>query len=169
MVREWCMDVPEVVNISVNTPYPGTETWRTEARRIATRDYRLYDIQHCVLPTRLPLAKFYEELVTTQRVLAQKHLSWRTLGEAGRITTRLLLRGQTNFAKSLFKFNSVYNPALLLADHAHPVDYEIPLPPAPQATVRRDELFIHRHRERMPRVLDAPTQRFVNQTANAPQ
>lgn len=166
VVREWCMDVPEVVNISVNTPYPGTETWRTEARRIATRDYRLFDIQHCVLPTRLPLAKFYEELVTTQRVLAQKHLSWRTLGEAGRITARLLLHGQTNFAKSLFKFNSVFNPALLLADHAQPVEYEIPLPPAPQTTVKRDELFVHRHRERG-RALDADTQRFVNQTANA--
>jgi magnesium-protoporphyrin IX monomethyl ester (oxidative) cyclase len=26
VVRDWCMDVPEVVNISINTPYPGTET-----------------------------------------------------------------------------------------------------------------------------------------------
>jgi hopanoid C-3 methylase len=58
VVRQWCLEIPEIVNISVNTPYPGTETWRTEARRINTRDYRLYDIQHAVLPTRLPLADF---------------------------------------------------------------------------------------------------------------
>ena len=57
MVRQWCLEIPEIVNICVNTPYPGTETWHTEARRIQTRDYRLYDIQHAVLPTRLPLAR----------------------------------------------------------------------------------------------------------------
>jgi hopanoid C-3 methylase HpnR len=49
IVRDWCMDVPEVVNISINTPYPGTETWLTEQRRLETRDYRLFDIQHAVL------------------------------------------------------------------------------------------------------------------------
>ncbi len=69
IVRDWCMNVPEVVNISVNTPYPGTETWLTEQRRLATRDYRLFDIQHAVLPTKLSLAAFYRELLHTQRVL----------------------------------------------------------------------------------------------------
>ena len=44
-----------------------------------TRDYRLFDIQHAVLPTRLPLAEFYEELVTTQRAIYSKHLDWRDL------------------------------------------------------------------------------------------
>ncbi len=79
VVREWCLDVPEVVNISVNTPYPGTESWLTEQRaRCSTRDYRLFDIQHAVLPTRLPLDAFYRELLTTQRVLYRKHLNWWT-------------------------------------------------------------------------------------------
>src|SRR5207248_549359 len=36
VVRDWCMDVPEVVNISSNTPYPGTETWLTEPPRPET-------------------------------------------------------------------------------------------------------------------------------------
>lgn len=78
-VRQWCMDVPEIVNISVNTPYPGTETWMTEQRHLTSRDYRLLDIQHCVLPTKLPLERFYRELIETQRVLYMKHLGWRTL------------------------------------------------------------------------------------------
>lgn len=30
-VREWAMSVPEIVHLTVNTPYPGTETWFTEA------------------------------------------------------------------------------------------------------------------------------------------
>src|SRR3546814_14832346 len=74
VVRQWCMEVPEVVNLSVTTPYPGTEIWRTEARRLTSRDYRLFDIQHAVLPTKLPLEEFYRELVMTQRVLNMKHL-----------------------------------------------------------------------------------------------
>jgi len=78
VVREWCMNAPEVVNISINTPYPGTETWITEQRRLQTRDYRLFDIQHAVLPTKLPLAAFYGELLRTQRVLYRKHMAWWT-------------------------------------------------------------------------------------------
>ncbi len=74
VVRDWCLEIPEVVNISINTPYPGTETWHTESRRLTTRDYRLFDIQHTVLPTKLPLPEFYKELVETQRVLSRKHL-----------------------------------------------------------------------------------------------
>ena len=72
-------EIPEVVNISVNTPYPGTETWLTESRRLTTRDYRLFDIQHAVLPTTLPLPEFYEELVATQQVLNRKHLGARQI------------------------------------------------------------------------------------------
>ena len=54
------------MNVSVNTPYLGTETFLTESRTLTTRDYPLFDIQHAVLPTRLPLDRFYEELVKTQ-------------------------------------------------------------------------------------------------------
>src|SRR4051812_13741833 len=75
-VREWATSVPEIVHLTVATPYPGTETWHTEARQRVTSDYRLFDVQHAVLPTRLPLARFYEELVRTQQVLYRKHLGW---------------------------------------------------------------------------------------------
>ena len=84
----WCMDVPEVVNISINTPYPGTETWLTEQRRLQTRDYRLFDIQHAVLPTKLPLDVFYRELLDTQWVLYRKHLNWRTTPKLARVLAR---------------------------------------------------------------------------------
>jgi hopanoid C-3 methylase len=67
IVREWGLELPEVVNISINTPYPGTESWISEGGRVVSRDYRLYDIQHAVLPTKLPLAEFYEELVAIHR------------------------------------------------------------------------------------------------------
>src|SRR6267142_172151 len=44
IVRDWCLEMPDVINISVNTPYPGTESWITDGRRLETRDYRLFDI-----------------------------------------------------------------------------------------------------------------------------
>ena len=130
VIRQWCLEIPEIVNISVNTPYPGTESWLTESRRLTTRDYRLFDIQHAVLPTRLPLAEFYFELVRTQQVLNRKHLGWRALKGLAGILAHNLARGQTSTLKMLWKFNSVYNPALQLADHRQPVHYEMSLPPS---------------------------------------
>jgi len=166
IVREWCVEQPEIVNISVNTPYPGTESWLTEERRLATRDYRLFDIQHAVLPTRLPLADFYGELVATQRAIYSKHLGWRTVMQAGGLAARLLARGQTNFVTSMFKMNRVYRPELLLADHARPVDYEIPLKPVRQADSKTSgrQLYIHAPRGRAGRAIDAATERFVDET-----
>ena len=118
IVREWGVEQPEVVNLSVNTPYPGTESWLTAGSKVASRDYRLYDIQHAVLPTRLPLAEFYDELVTTQRAFYRKHLGVRRLMNTAGVIAGQLARGQTNFVKSLFKLNQVFRPELLLADHA---------------------------------------------------
>ena len=120
-------EVPEMVNISVHTPYPGTESWLTEARRLETRDYRLFDIQHSVLPTRLPLVVFYRKLVETQQVLNRKHFSaGAVLREVALMLGSQLLRGQTNFYKSLWKFNAVYNAGRLLANHGREVRYSIP-------------------------------------------
>jgi hopanoid C-3 methylase HpnR len=164
IVRDWCLEIPEVVNISINTPYPGTETWHTESRRLTTRDYRLFDIQHAVLPTKLPLAEFYKELVETQRVLSRKHLGWEGLRQCAGIVVRHLLRGQTNFLRMIWKFNSVYRPDLQLADHRQPIKYEIDLPPPSTVTVERDELYIHTSSGRKGRQIDHHTEEFVNAT-----
>jgi hopanoid C-3 methylase HpnR len=131
VIREWALSVPEIVNISVNTPYPGTETFLAESGKLTTRDYRLFDIQHAVLPTKLPLDRFYTELVRTQQVLNTKHLGFSALKDTALIAARLLARGQTNFIRMLWKFNGVYNPARQLADHRRAVTYEMQLPAAP--------------------------------------
>ena len=166
-IRRWCMEIPEIVNISVATPYPGTEIWHTEQRRLTSRDYRLFDIQHAVLPTKLPLPEFYAELVETQRVLQHKHLGLKTLKNVAGLATRLFLKGQTNFIRSLLKFDSVFNPKLQLADHARKVDYEIPLPPKSTARVDAKRLYIHAP-ARKHRVLDEATEQFVDATRLAP-
>ena len=131
------------MNVSVNTPYPGTETFATQADRLTTRDYRLFDIQHVVLPTRLPLARFYEELVRTQQVLNKKHLGFAALKGTAVHAAKLLAQGQTNFVRMLWRFSSVFNPQRQLADHARKVVYQMHVP-APAATVDRNRLYVLR-------------------------
>ncbi|HWF79237.1 MAG TPA: hopanoid C-3 methylase HpnR [Streptosporangiaceae bacterium] len=150
-VREWAMSVPEIVNITVQTPYPGTETWVTESRRLTTLDYRLFDVQHAVLPTRLPLRRFYEELVKTQAVLARKHLGAAALAKTSGIVARQLLRGRTNFVKMIWKFDKVYNVDRQYADHLREIEYVLPSPSQArsQAPDRKD-LYVHVPSRRRP-------------------
>jgi len=152
-VREWALSVPEIVNITVQTPYPGTETWFTESRRLTTLDYRLFDVQHAVLPTRLPLHRFYTELVKTQAVLARKHLGVAALAKTTGTVARQVIHGQTNFARMIWKFNQVYNADRQYSDHLREARYELPPPvqrpvPAPD----RKELYIHVAARRKPAV-----------------
>jgi hopanoid C-3 methylase HpnR len=166
VIRQWCLEIPEIVNISVNTPYPGTESWHTESRKFQTRDYRLFDIQHAVLPTKMPLPEFYEELVKTQQVLNKKHLGWAALKGTAKIAAGHLMRGQTNFIKMLWKFNSVYNPKLQIADHQRSVKYEMALPSGPQESKNLDakQLFILPAKGRRGRALDESSEQFVEAT-----
>ncbi len=144
IVREWALTVPEIVHLTVATPYPGTETWLTESRRLTSLDYRLFDVQHAVLPTRLPLRRFYEELVRTQEVLNRKHLGVAALRDVAAIALRLALRGQTNFLRSLWKFRRVYNVERQWSDHQQPVTYAMRPPAAPGSpSPRQSELFVH--------------------------
>jgi magnesium-protoporphyrin IX monomethyl ester (oxidative) cyclase len=142
VIREWALSIPEIVHLTVQTPYPGTETWLTESRKLATLDYRLFDIQHAVLPTRLPLERFYAELVKTQAVLAKKHLGVAALLKAGGIVAGHLRHGQTNFVRMIWKFNTVYNPQRQLSDHQRQVHYQMPSPQA-AAKLDRRAIFIH--------------------------
>jgi hopanoid C-3 methylase len=164
-IRQWCLEIPEIVNISVNTPYPGTEIWQREQRTLTSLDYRLFDIQHAVLPTRLPLPEFYAELVRTQQVLNSKHLGWSALRGAAGTAASLLLRGQTNFVRMLWRFNSVFDPRLQLADHAREVRYAMSPPPGMTAE-RQDSkaLYVHGPGDRRSRAIDDARERFVDET-----
>ena len=143
IIREWAISIPEIVHLTVATPYPGTELWLTESRQVTTLDYRLYDIQHAVLPTKLPLRKFYQELVKTQDVLNRKHLGWTALKEVASIAGKLALKGQTNFLRMLWKFNQVYNPERQFEEHARAVKYAMKPPQPRGAKVDRASLFVH--------------------------
>ena len=144
VVREWALSVPEVVHLTVATPYPGTETWLTETRELTTLDYRLFDVQHAVLPTRLPLRRFYEELVRTQGVLNRKHLGWGAVRQAGWLAVEALMRGQTNYVRMMWNFNSVYNAGRQHAEHSLPVRYQMRPPPLRSlARPTKHQLYVH--------------------------
>jgi len=144
IVREWATSIPDIVHLTVATPYPGTELWFTEARKLTTLDYRLFDIQHAVLPTKLPLLQFYQELVKTQDVLNRKHLGFAALRQVASIAGKLAIKGQTNFLKMLWKFNSVYNAERQVAEHQKEVKYAM-RPPSMHTEGRPspEQLYIH--------------------------
>ncbi len=143
VVRQFCLEVPEIVNLSVFTPYPGTESWHTESRKLITRDYRLFDIQHAVLPTQLSLQEYYRELVKTQEVVNKKFLGWKGLFYVSLYLARNLLRGQTNMFRVFLGYDKVYHHELQLADHKMETKYEMRLPPEPAGRVLPEQLYVH--------------------------
>jgi len=141
--REWATKVPEIVHLTVATPYPGTELFHTETRELSTRDYRLFDVQHAVLPTKMPLNEFYEELVRTQDLINRKFMGIKTAFAVSGLLARQLMHGQTNFLRMLFKFKQVYNPKRQFADHSKPVRYGMKLPGEYKKKIKPVDLLIH--------------------------
>jgi hopanoid C-3 methylase len=143
LVREFALSVPEIVHLTVITPYPGTQIWHGESQKLTSRDYRLFDIQHAVLPTKLPLEQFYQELVRTQAVINRKFLGVAAVVQTFGIIARQLAHGQTNFIRMIWKFNSVYNARRQYSDHFREVHYELPAPQPLHIGPRPTELYIH--------------------------
>jgi magnesium-protoporphyrin IX monomethyl ester (oxidative) cyclase len=141
--REWAVKVPEIVHLTVATPYPGTELFHTEHRSLTSADYRLFDIQHAVMATKLPLRDFYEELVKTQEIINRKFMGWRTAVAVSKILAGQLIRGQTNFLKMLFKFSKVYSVDRFYSDHDRAVKYAMRRPEEYLRKPNPSELMIH--------------------------
>ena len=70
-------------------------------------------------------------------------------------------RGQTNFVRGMMQYHKVFDLERLLADHAQPVRYQIPLP-AKHTT--KAALYIHAPRGRAGRHIDDSTESFVDAT-----
>jgi hypothetical protein len=94
-----------------------------------------------------------------------KHMGTRELIKKAPIVARNLLHGQANLISTLWKFNRIYYPARLSADHRLPVGYEMTLPPEPRVKVDPKSLYVHGARAgRRARMIDAETERFVDAT-----
>jgi hopanoid C-3 methylase len=64
----------------------------------------------------------------------------------------------------LWKFNSVYNPELQMADHRRPVTYEMAMPPEKKDQIDPKQLFILPPKGRQGRAIDDATETFVDET-----
>jgi len=51
-----------IAGFTVETPLVGTKLFDENEARLTTRDWSLYDLEHALLPTALPLEEFYREL-----------------------------------------------------------------------------------------------------------
>jgi hopanoid C-3 methylase len=141
--QEWATRVPEVVHLTVATPYPGTELFHTESRKLSSVDYRLYDIQHAVMETKLPLRQFYAELVKTQQIIDRKFMGWRTAVALSKILAGQLARGQTNFLRMLFKFSKGYDADRFYNDHSKEVKYSMRRPTEYKQKMKPQDLLVH--------------------------
>ena len=67
------------------------------------------------------------------------------LAKTGGIIGRQLLRGQTNFAKMIWKFNDVYNADRQYAEHQQQARYLMPQPVPSSAVTPADRkaLYVH--------------------------
>ena len=99
-------------------------------------------------------------------------MNWWTAPKLAGILARNLVRGQTNFIRGISNYKKVYSVEKMLADHARPVHYELPVAPdaAKNATLantpaaRAHQLYIHAQRGRSGRAIDDSTERFVDAT-----
>jgi hypothetical protein len=96
-------------------------------------------------------------------------MSWWTAPAFARVMAGNLVRGQTNFMRGIMNYGKVYNAEKMLADHARPVSYELPLQPPPAAATngqaaKASQLYIHAPRGRTGRSIDDSTERFVEAT-----
>lgn len=69
------------LNVSPLTPLPGTALWDAEAARLTVprQAHALFDLSHCLLPTRMPLRDFYRALRRTYARAALRPLRTRRL------------------------------------------------------------------------------------------
>lgn len=56
---------------TILTPLPGTELYEDRKEELVTSNYLMYDVMHAVLPTRLPLERFYERFARLYSMTAR--------------------------------------------------------------------------------------------------
>ena len=53
----------DYIGLTILTPFPGTEYYEEVKHLLLTKNYDYYDLIHTVLPTKLPVKKFYKEYI----------------------------------------------------------------------------------------------------------
>jgi radical SAM superfamily enzyme YgiQ (UPF0313 family) len=106
--------------VTILTPLPGTQLYRTWSDRLLTTDHRLFDLLHPVLPTRLPREEFYRNFARSIDVL--KPTIRRSMANIARKrpdALRTFLPGIAWFFARTWRYQRVHrNPDSFLRDEA---------------------------------------------------
>ncbi|MEM7282686.1 MAG: radical SAM protein, partial [Pseudomonadota bacterium] len=103
----------------VATPFPGTELWADKQSEVTTWNFELFDIQHAVTKTALPIEEFYEEYAECWRHRARLQPTTTMLYKMKRMGSVLFKEG-LNFEliKNVRRFDKdVVTPNAYLEDH----------------------------------------------------
>jgi radical SAM superfamily enzyme YgiQ (UPF0313 family) len=105
---------------SVLTPLPGTDLWNDVKDELITDDWELFDLEHAVLPTKLPLDEFYVEYaVLWKHALELRYKERGKLGMYAKLLAGLAMRKVTLSAvrKGLMIGKVMGNPQNFLKAH----------------------------------------------------
>ena len=103
----------------IATPFPGTQMWKARRREVSTLNFELYDIQHAVMKTRLPLREFYEEYTRCWKLRESLQPKTKFLHTMKR-TAQIVLRGDLNLQllKNARRFDRLVRDAdFILSGH----------------------------------------------------
>ncbi len=103
---------------TVLTPLPGTELFEKVKDKITSFNWDLYDCLHAVLPTKLPLNEFYEELSKLYKAFFETSVSGM---ESVRNALKMLREGKASIAlvkKLMRAAKMLINPECYLEGHA---------------------------------------------------
>ena len=87
--------------ITILTPIPGTHFFREKLKDITTRNWELFDFLHAVIPTDLPLKRFYREFTKLYRRVSVSHtvgkffrsphaITWKDFRQGLRVANNML-------------------------------------------------------------------------------
>ncbi len=78
-LRDWIEEMGTYNSgFTILTPLPGTDLWSTAKNDVTTNQWEMFDLLHTVLPTRLPLADFYDEFSRLWRWLMEVRFKHRS-------------------------------------------------------------------------------------------
>jgi radical SAM superfamily enzyme YgiQ (UPF0313 family) len=95
---------------TVMTPLPGTEIFPQQYPKLTQTQHHLYDLAHPVVPTKLPLEKFYEQMARLYRETTMSLSDVKRMIRSGQFPIDALQR-----AKNVLQHMT--NPASYLAGH----------------------------------------------------
>ncbi len=138
---EYILDLGVAVPlVTMLTPLPGTELFRAKRDDLLTEDFRLYDLLHPVVPTKLPRKRFYEKYVEWQRVSIvsrQRWFTWATVAKRWDFYVRAL-PSLPGAMRRLFRYQRVmYDADNYMRDEAGIIPPDVTMDNAHEFTVQR--------------------------------